>query len=409
MPRARSLAFIPLLLIGVVALIVYGSLYPFRFKPDAIDGGLLQALRELSWARAGRGDRISNVLLYLPLGFCLFLWLNSRLNRRSAAGVALLLGSLLSLVIEIAQVYVSIRVPSFTDLTLNALGTLMGAAMGFTWRVLSGLMHLPRRPEKRDPDPGAALLIGLWLAWRWAPFTPQLDLAKLKSALRPLFSPEFEALAVFMYLTYWLVLSEAVSSLVSRQRSLEMLLLLIAGVLVGRLIVANQAFVPSELLALLLLLPMVVLTYRMTAAPRRWLLLIAVVVAVCIDRLAPFDFASAPSRLDLWPFLGWFDAGIVAALRAIDWVELFGLLFVLGALLWIIKENGASANLAMTLVTAAALLFEILQLWLPGHHASVTEPALALALGLVFRYLYLRAGDRGLLRTQVTSPRGRTL
>src|SRR5919106_1703346 len=136
------------LLLVVLALIVYGSLYPFNFKPDAVEGGVLEALRQLSWARAGRGDRISNVLLYLPLGFCLFLWLNSRLNRRSAAGVALLLGSLLSLVIEIAQVYVSIRVPSFTDLTLNALGTLMGAAMGFTWRVLNSLMHLPRRPEK---------------------------------------------------------------------------------------------------------------------------------------------------------------------------------------------------------------------------------------------------------------------
>ena len=398
MPRARSITFIPLLLIAVVALIVYGSLYPFRFKPDAIDGGVLQALRELSWARAGRGDRISNVLLYLPLGFCLFLWLNARLSRRSAAGVALLLGSLLSLVIEIAQVYVSIRVPSFTDLTLNALGTLMGAAMGFTWRVLSGLMHLPSRPEKRDPDPGAALLIGLWLAWRWAPFTPQLDLAKLKSALRPLFSPEFEAVAVFVYLTYWLVLSEAVSALVGRQRSLEMLLLLIAGVLVGRLIVTNQAFVPSELLALVLLLPMVVLTYRMAAVPRRWLLLVAVIVAVCIDRLAPFNFASTPSHLDLWPFLGWFDAGIVAALRSIDWVRLFSLLFVFGSLLWIVKHNGVSTRLSVIVATAAASAFEILQLWLPGHHASVTEPALVLGLGLVFRYLYLRAEDRGMFR-----------
>lgn len=409
MPRARSTSFIPLLLIAVVALILYGSLYPFRFKPDVIDGGLLQAFRELSWARAGRGDRISNVLLYLPLGFCLFLWLNSRFNRRSAAGIALLLGSLLSLVVEIAQVYVSIRVPSFTDLTLNALGTLMGAAMGFTWRVLSGLMHLPRRPEKRDPDPGAALLIGLWLAWRWAPFTPQLDLAKLKAALRPLFSPEFEAVTVFVYLTYWLVLSEAVSALVGRQRSLEMLLLLIAGVLVGRLIVANQAFVPSELLALVLLLPMVVLTYRMTVAPRRWILLIAVVLAVAIDRLAPFQFVSEPSGLDLWPFLGWFDAGVIEALRSIDWVELFGLLFVFGALLWIIKDNGAAPGLATGIVTAAALTFEILQLWLPDRHASVTEPALALGLGLFFRYLYLRAEDRGVFRNQATSPRGRTL
>jgi VanZ family protein len=409
MPRARSIAFIPLLLIAVVALIVYGSLYPFRFKPDAIEGGLLEALRQLSWARAGRGDRISNVLLYLPLGFCLFLWLNSRLNRRSAVGVALLLGTLLSLVIEVAQVYVSVRVPSFTDLTLNALGTLMGAAMGFTWRVLSGFMHLPSRPEKREPDPGAALLIGLWLAWRWAPFTPQFDLVKLKSALQPLFNPEIEALAVFIYLTYWLIVSEAVSSLAGRQRSLEMLLLLIASVLVGRLIVTNQAFVPAELLALVLLVPMVVLTDRMTLAPKRWSLLTAIVIAVANHRLAPFDFSATAQGFDLWPFLGWFDSGVAAAIDSIDWVELFSLLFVLGALLWTIKICGASAAVAAAMVTAAALLLEIAQLWLPGRQPSITEPVLALGLGMVFRYLYRRAERRAWSQGPATSPRGRIL
>ena len=104
----RSL--IPWLTAAVIALIAYGSLYPFNFKPDA-QSGLLAALGQLSWARAGRGDRISNVLLYLPLGFCLYLWLNERLVRGAALSVATLLGTLLSLAIEVAQVYVSSRVP----------------------------------------------------------------------------------------------------------------------------------------------------------------------------------------------------------------------------------------------------------------------------------------------------------
>ena len=81
MTQARARTFIPWLLLAVGALIVYGSLYPFNFKPDAIRGGVLEAVRELSWARAGRGDRIANVLLYLPLGFCLFLWLTTRWRR----------------------------------------------------------------------------------------------------------------------------------------------------------------------------------------------------------------------------------------------------------------------------------------------------------------------------------------
>src|SRR5690606_32319677 len=132
MRRTRSL--IPWLLLAVVALIAYGSLYPFNFKPDAIEGGVLQALSKLSWARAGRSDHIANVLLYLPLGFCLFLLLASRLSRPASIIVATLLGASLSLMVEIAQVYVSARVPSLKDLALNTLGASLGACGGLIWK-----------------------------------------------------------------------------------------------------------------------------------------------------------------------------------------------------------------------------------------------------------------------------------
>src|SRR6185503_13915968 len=135
--HSRSVIF--WLLIVVLALIVYGSLYPFNFKADAIEGGVLEAFRQLSWQRAGRGDRISNVLLYLPLGFCLFLWFELRWHRALSMIVATVLGTLLSLSIEIAQGYVSTRVPSLTDLSLNALGTLLGAMAGLAWGGLSRL------------------------------------------------------------------------------------------------------------------------------------------------------------------------------------------------------------------------------------------------------------------------------
>ena len=126
-PTRTTRSTIPWLTAAVIALIAYGSLYPFNFKPEMQDG-LLSALGQLSWQRAGRGDRISNVLLYLPLGFCLYLWLHTRLKRGRSLAMATLLGTLLSLAIEVAQVYVSSRVPSLTDLVLNAGGTLLGAS-----------------------------------------------------------------------------------------------------------------------------------------------------------------------------------------------------------------------------------------------------------------------------------------
>lgn len=382
----RSRSFVPWLLIAVVALIAYGSLYPFNLKPDALNHGVMEALRELSWARAGRGDRIANVLLYLPLGFCLFLWLSARLRRSAAVIVAVIGGSLLSLAVEVAQVYISSRVPSLTDLTLNALGTLIGATAGMVWDKIGGLMHLPRRVEKPNGDPPARLLIALWLLWRLAPFVPHFDLGKLKSALEPLFRPQIDLVSTLVWLGYWLVISQALAALVARSHMLESLLLMMATVLVGRLLVANQAFVPSELVALIALVPIVVLMYRMTQGPRRLLLIGTMLALFIYERLAPFTFTGPAPAFDFWPFLAWFATGWPEALTSIDWIAFFGTVFLLAALLWVLRYAGVSFRLAAGIMLALAVATECLQLWLPERTASITDPVIALVVVIAFRY-----------------------
>ncbi|HMN44706.1 MAG TPA: VanZ family protein [Povalibacter sp.] len=381
----RSRSFVPWLLIAVVALIAYGSLYPFNLKPDAFDRSVIDALRELSWARAGRGDRIANVLLYLPLGFCLFLWLSSRVRRSAAIVVTVALGSLLSCAIEVAQVYISSRVPSLTDLTLNALGTLIGATAGMVWDKMGGLMHLPRRAEKPHRDPASALLIATWLLWRLAPFVPHFDLGKLKAALQPLFRPQIDLSSTLIWLTCWLVISQALATLVSRTHTLEALLIMIAAVLVGRLVVANQTFVASELVALVALVPIVVLMYRMTPGPKRLLLLAAMLAVFTFERLTPFAFTGPAPAFDFWPFLGWAAAGF-----PLDLGELFGTVFLFAALLWILRYAGTSFRLAAGIMLALVCATEFLQLWLPERGGSITDPAIALVVVLAFRYTQRR-------------------
>jgi VanZ family protein len=394
----RPATLIPWLLLGVLALIAYGSLYPFNFKPDAVSGGLLDALSRLSWARAGRGDRIANVLLYLPAGFCLSLWLNSYCRRRTAIIVATLLGTLVSLTIEVAQVYLSPRVPSLNDLTLNALGTLLGAIAGVTWRAMAGWMHLPLRPEKPPRDPGAALLIGLWLAWRFAPFVPHLDLGRLKAALIPLFHPQLSISLTWLYLTYWLVISQACSSLVSASRTLETLLLLIAVVLVGRLVVADQTFIPSELLALVVLLPILVFTMRLAARPKRMLLLVLISATFFAERLTPLDL-ELPAALDFSFSFAW-DSSLSLS-------GVFNRIFLFGAVLWVIWHGGLSINLAAGIMFAMVIATEVVRAWLPGPGGNITEPLLAGLTALAFRYVHQRR--RNDLAQQAISQRARNL
>ena len=391
MPRASGSKIVPWLLLGVVALIAYGSLYPFNFKPDATKGGVIAALGQLSWARAGRGDRISNVLLYLPLGFCLFLWLNTRWRRVPSLLLATLIGASFSLVIEVAQVYVSARVPSLTDLSLNALGSAIGAMAGLAWRIGTLWMHLPQRVDRPTRDSTAALLVALWVLWRFAPFVPHVDLGKLKAALRPLFDPELNPALVFAYLTCWIVVSQALTSIVSRARLLETLLALIAIVLVGRLLVADQAFIPSELVALALLLPVLLVTDRLTPGPRRALLILTMLLVFLGYRLVPFQFAATPTRFDLWPFLAWFDAGLGASLRAIDWSLLFGQIFLYGAVLWCVRQAGTSIVFAAAAMLMLTLATEVMQLWLPGQSGSLTDLAIASGVAYAFYHTDRRA------------------
>ena len=110
----------PLLLASMVALILYISLYPFRF--DADGPSVAAALRELTWARASRREMFNNVLLYLPLGFCIALAVEPRFGRSGAIATGFIGGALLSLAMEVAQASIAVRVPSLTDLSLNAAG-----------------------------------------------------------------------------------------------------------------------------------------------------------------------------------------------------------------------------------------------------------------------------------------------
>jgi VanZ family protein len=404
--RRRSNILILALLFCILALIVYGSLYPFNFNPALVPGGLLSTFHELHWARAGRGDLILNVLLYLPLGFCLLLALGTKLNRAVAVIAATLLGAMLSLSIELAQSMLPTRVPSLFDLSLNTAGSFLGATCGLAWLGFSRLMHLPTRTEAVFRDPQAMLVMALWFLSRLAPFIPELDLAKLKAALRPLFSPQFHALRVCTYLICWLAVNQLIAALVSRAHRLEALLATIAIVLVSRLLLARASFVPDELLALLLLLPMVLLTHRLTPQPRRALLTAALLALLVVDSFAPFEFSPEPQSFDWWPFKVWWTQAPHEVLNAIDWAHSLRRLFLLGALMWSLREWGWSTRLTGAGVFLLSVVISILHCWQPDQPASITEPLLVGALVIVFGWAESNATGR--FATSAIYPRVRS-
>ena len=245
----------PLLLAVVTGLIVYVSLYPFRFVADG--PALVDALRSLSWARAGRGDMFNNVLLYVPFGFCVALVIEPRWGRVTGIVVGTMLGALLSLGLELLQASVAIRVSSLRDLSLNATGSLLGTVLGTVFHAVGSRVSPQGTPRSRSAFVAMSILV-LWLIERLWPLLPDPGLRQLKRAVRPLLTPHVDWMSLAGFLVGWLVVTQVVFSLVRRQRAMDVLLIVIATVLVGRTFVAGSTLEVAEIAAIALLLPLLV-------------------------------------------------------------------------------------------------------------------------------------------------------
>ena len=361
----------PLLLAVAVLLILYVSLYPFRFASEG--PSMLEALKLLTWARASRGDMLNNLLLYAPLGFCLALVVEPRLGRLPALAVTLAGGAALSLSMELLQASIAPRVPSLTDLTLNAVGAFGGALAGSTWHAV-GSRLAPQGPPVNRARVVAALIVVLWLVMRLWPLLPDASLGQLKRAVRPLFTPQLRFADTAAYLVGWLIVAEAVFHLVRRQRAVDVLLIIIAVVLVGRTFVAGSSLPADLLAALVLLLPSLLLLNRLDERPRAAVLAGLLVAGLAWPVIATLG-AGTERYVLAWPALP--DLLVQRPSVALVAGKAFGYL----ALGWLLAGAGIPSQFAAALTMLLALL--ALALGTPGKVPAWADLAVAIAAAII--------------------------
>lgn len=165
--QARRSSLVRYLVTGYTFLVAYASLYPFTdwLAPQS---GLLDFLFE-SWPRYySTADLTLNVLGYVPFGFLLALALLPFFSATVTAVAATVAGSLLSLVMEILQQFITVRVASNLDLLTNGLGSMLGSLLAVTlgerWLLSGRLYHWRQRVflQGRIIDTGFVIL-ALWL------------------------------------------------------------------------------------------------------------------------------------------------------------------------------------------------------------------------------------------------------
>jgi glycopeptide antibiotics resistance protein len=122
------------LTLGFLTVAVYGSLVPFHFRSLPLDEAISRYREALSQPLRieSRSDWVSNILLFIPLGFVFMATLAVDRARQAgwiAALVVLPTCTLSSAAIEFTQLFFPPRVSHINDVVAESIGSLLGTAL----------------------------------------------------------------------------------------------------------------------------------------------------------------------------------------------------------------------------------------------------------------------------------------
>lgn len=349
--------------------ITYGSLYPFNFAPTPVSLERILTILLSDWQDALRLPNIfANIVLFVPYGlFGIFAF--PSLTARKRWLTILSSAAILAFGIQIIQVWFSGRVPTAVDGVINMSGAIIG--MGLAWfppirTILSGF-----NTRKRDVYAVPLLLLLSWLAYRWFPFVPSLDVFVLKQGLKPLLlDPEWRPLNFIHNLTAWLLFA----TLWRHCRFRDTLLwVVIPGSLCVQFFIADNAILLHNVLAAFIAPPLWFALYRTLKRPEAPITLLLIATLLLMG-LSPFETAP-PSSFKWIPFAGFLTGNMM-----INTASLLEKLFLYGSLVWLIlsmSRNKCAALLVPLMITGG---IEVAQVWLAGRGAEITDPVLCLML-----------------------------
>jgi len=351
------------LLLLVLALIGYGSLYPFEFiaRPDGLDEAL--KLFTQPSLRMQRGDLIGNLLLFVPHGFLSALAARSTPNPGRTSLRHAAIGILVAVALQIAQIWLPSRVPALGDAIINTAGLALG--------LLFGMLALRVRPALADSRHAATfvplLLMLAWVAYQWFPLVPTLDWQNVKNALKPLLlAPQVDPVRIFATVVSWAAFFKLWDLLATGPRSAVLQAFGGITILSAKLVILGASISLSNVIGL-------------------GLALVAILFTLFVSGLQPFVPSGAPDSFAWMPFTGMLEGSMGTNLA-----NLLEKTFLYGAAVLFMHRHGARPIAAAIAVALCLATIEAAQLFLPGRTAESTDPVLALLLGVAIAQLSRR-------------------
>ncbi len=373
-------------LLLIVALILYGSLNPWRFDFGR-PGSPLDALLR-NWPayfdRYAFRDAVVNSALYFPLGAIGWMAAARRHVRGSAAARALAMALALSACVELLQYYDRSRVCSLFDLTTNVLGAAAGAAAAMTLRARLAQWR-PARLPPRDAAAGG-LLLASWVVYQLCPLYPMPAQLTLRGWLERFAQPgSVSATEVWAAAAEWFAAAMLLEAITGRPRLRWLLAAMLCLPL--RIFMPEHTLAPAEPLgaALAVLLCVAGRKAAFRARAGAWMLL----SAIALGEIDPIHFSRAANAISWIPFRasfgdGWQGSAFVLWRKVCDY----------GVAACLLRSVGQSYLTTGAVLAAGLALCGTAQIWLPGRTPGTTDSALALAIGFVLSWLAGRGTEK---------------
>lgn len=364
-----------LIVVAFILVVIYGSLYPFHFRGSPDSNGPLRALINTWRGPFGRGDFLSNVLLYVPVGLFSVRALR-RLPPVASIALGILGGWALSMGVELLQFYDEGRVSALADVYANTIGAVMGSVAG----VILSRCEFSWRTGTMDRRPFLVLLFSCWLGYRLFPFVPVIDLHKYWTAIKPLIvSPTLSPLDLYRHIVIWLVVALLMEAVFGTARSRVLLPVLVLFVLFARIFIVDAVLSPAEVAGGAVAV-LVWYLFLWQFQVRATVIASLFAAEVAIETLQPFQFSAVAHPFGWIPFSGLMKGSVEVNVRSF-----LEKAFTYGALTWLIARAGCRLIVAVGLSCGLVLCLRLSQMFLPGRSAEITDPIILLIVAGVMK------------------------
>jgi VanZ family protein len=366
------------ILLVVIALILYGSFYPWQFHAIVLPGNPLSILLH-SWPesmdRFFYRDAAVNVTLYAPFGVFCFLSMSESRSRALRGAATLAAAILLSSSIEMTQLFDAGRVCSLFDVVCNTAGAAAGVAIAATFpgAISAAVSEVEATGAFRLS--GVVALLYLFVGYQLFPFFPAFSQHALRAKLAVLAgSGAWSLRDLFESLSGWLALSALVETLVGRKRFAPIVALTLLLIPL-KLLISSRTMTASELAGALSGVACWMMLRRLRR-PQAKLAALLALAALILAGLIPFRFAGQPQAITWVPFLAMLQMPWESA-----FVILLGKSFLYGSAVWLLHQSGRAWLTSSALVALPLAGVEAMQVYLPGRTPETTDPLLAILLG----------------------------